>query len=94
LRLARARHLRPNGKAEGAQAIVAESRGSDAYLLSQVYAALGEHDEAFRLLLFFLRESPSLGYTNTDPKFDSLRADPRWKDVLRQLKMLDGSSSH
>jgi hypothetical protein len=62
--------------------------GSDPYSLAMVYAALGKKDEAFRLLLRAVEESPQLlGYVNTDPKFDSLRSDPRWKEVLRRLNL-------
>ena len=86
-RLATARIYARMGKREEARAIANSSKGSDPYSLAMVYAALGENDEAFRLLLRALEDSPSLGYANTDPKFDSLRSDPRWKEVLHRLRM-------
>jgi TolB-like protein/DNA-binding winged helix-turn-helix (wHTH) protein len=85
-RLATARIYARMGKRDDARAIVAGSKGTPPYDLAMVYAALGENDEAFGLLLSAL-EGPVLGYANTDPKFDSLRSDPRWKEVLRRLRM-------
>jgi tetratricopeptide (TPR) repeat protein len=93
--LARARVYARMGKLKDARVIVDASRGSDPYSLAMVYAALGKKDEVFRLLLRAVEESPQLlGYVNTDPKFDSLRSDPRWKEVLRRLNLpTDGDVS-
>jgi TolB-like protein/DNA-binding winged helix-turn-helix (wHTH) protein/Tfp pilus assembly protein PilF len=86
--LATARIYARMGKLKDARVIVDASRGSDPYSLAMVYAALGKKDEAFRLLLRAVEESPQLlGYVNTDPKFDSLRSDPRWKEVLHRLNL-------
>lgn len=85
--LATARIYARMGKREEARAIVDRSKGNDPYSLAMVYAALDDNDEAFRLLLRALEEFPILGYANTDPKFDRLRPDPRWKEVLRRLRM-------
>jgi TolB-like protein/Tfp pilus assembly protein PilF len=56
--------------------------------LAAVHAALGDNDEAFRLLMQALdaREHARLLFIKADPPFASLRSDPRWKDVLGRMK--------
>jgi TolB-like protein/DNA-binding winged helix-turn-helix (wHTH) protein/Tfp pilus assembly protein PilF len=49
------------------------------------YAALGDKDEAFRLLFGMLEERDSLNYVRTDPRLDSLHSDPRWQVLLRRM---------
>ena len=49
------------------------------------YAALGDNDEAFRLLFGMLEERDSLNYVKTDPRLDSLHSDPRWQVLLRRM---------
>jgi serine/threonine protein kinase/TolB-like protein/Flp pilus assembly protein TadD len=58
-----------------------------AYQIATVYAALGERESALR----WLKRAHSEGadwmvYLNVDPRFDGLRADPEFKDLLQQLK--------
>jgi len=55
--------------------------------LAGVYAALGEKDEAFRLLFRKLEARPVLNYTKTDPPFQSLHSDPRWPVLLRRMNL-------
>ena len=50
-----------------------------------VYAALGDNDEAFRSLSRMFEEREGLNYVKTDPRFDSLHADPRWQILLRRM---------
>ena len=50
-----------------------------------VYAALGDKDEAFRSLSRMFEEREGLNYVKTDPRFDSLHADPRWQVLLRRM---------
>jgi TolB-like protein len=51
-----------------------------------VYGALGEKDEAFRLLdQAYEEREPKLGVAKVDPVLDPLRDDPRFQDLLRRL---------
>ena len=51
-----------------------------------VWAALGNKDEAFRLLLNAVeKRAPLLIFTKVYPYFDSLHSDPRWKELLRPM---------
>jgi tetratricopeptide (TPR) repeat protein len=51
-----------------------------------VYGALGERDEAFRLLQRAYEERyPYLAVAKVDPRLDSLRDDPRFQDLLRRM---------
>jgi TolB-like protein/DNA-binding winged helix-turn-helix (wHTH) protein len=75
------------GKRKEAIGMLKGSRGSNPHVLAMAYTALGDHDEAFRLL-FRVIEDPSFNvYVKTDPRFDRLHSDPRWQEVLRRLKM-------
>ena len=75
------------GKRKEAIGILKGSRGSDPHVLAMAYTALGNHDEAFRLLFRVLEEPAFNVYLKTDPRFDRLHSDPRWQEVLRRLKM-------
>jgi hypothetical protein len=57
--------------------------------LATVHAALGDHDEAFRLLMKAIdaRDHSRLLFIKVDPPFASLRSDPRWRDVLDLMKL-------
>jgi TolB-like protein/DNA-binding winged helix-turn-helix (wHTH) protein/Tfp pilus assembly protein PilF len=55
--------------------------------LEQVYAALGDKDEAFRLLFRKPDERPILNYTKTDPPLAVLHSDPRWPKLLRLMNL-------
>ncbi len=86
--LQRARVYALMGDTKGAMAILDASRGSNPRLLATAYAALGDKDEAFRLLFLPLDERRGLDvYVKTDPPFDSLHSDPRWKEVLRSMNL-------
>ena len=53
------------------------------------YAALGENDEAFRLLMKKIDERtlPGLFFVKVDPVFDNLHSDPRWQELLRRMNL-------
>jgi TolB-like protein/DNA-binding winged helix-turn-helix (wHTH) protein len=73
------------GKRKEAIGMLKDSRGSNPHVLAMAYTALGDHDEAFRLL-FRVIEDPSFNvYVKTDPRFDRLHSDPRWQEVLGRM---------
>jgi len=53
------------------------------------YAALGDNDEAFRLLMKQIEEHalPGLFFIKVTPYFDSLHSDPRWRELLRRMNL-------
>ena len=64
------------------------------YHMGIAYAALGEVDEA----ITSLEEGPAvmdqyLFLTGVDPRLDSLRSEPRFKELLQQLGLEDESNS-
>ena len=55
-------------------------------LLPRLYAALGDKDEAFRILEKAVEERNSLLVAlKEDPPFENLHSDPRWKALLRRM---------
>jgi TolB-like protein/Tfp pilus assembly protein PilF len=58
-----------------------------AYWMAGIYCSLKDKEEAFQWLDRALEErSSQLAYVNVDPRFDSLRPDPRFHDLLRRMK--------
>lgn len=56
---------------------------------ADVYAALGDRDAAFAMLFKSLDERDNWPiFIKADPLFDSLHADPRWKELLRRMNLL------
>lgn len=56
--------------------------------LSLLYDALGMRDEAFVVLeQAFAEHAGDLGYMRTNPKFDNMRSDPRFLDLLRRMNL-------
>jgi tetratricopeptide (TPR) repeat protein len=57
------------------------------YWLALIHTGLGERDEAFRWLDLALEErSAQLAYVIVDPRWDHLRPDPRFQDLLERMK--------
>jgi TolB-like protein/Tfp pilus assembly protein PilF len=55
-------------------------------LAAAVYTALGDKDEAFRILAQAIEERNSfLTSLKEDPPFEGLHSDPRWKAMLRRM---------
>jgi len=55
--------------------------------MASAYAALGNKDEAFRLLTRNVEQHDSLSiYIKEDPPFRSLHSDGRWADLLHRMK--------
>jgi thioredoxin-like negative regulator of GroEL len=70
---------------EEVEAHAVESRP---YEIAAAHAALGDTDKAFRLLFQLIdRDDPGPNFAAVDPPFDSLHADPRWPELVRQLSM-------
>jgi hypothetical protein len=68
--------------------MVAQSRNRDQvfYSLAMVEVALGNHDAAFEWLnRAFEARSANLWLVNSEIKFDPIRSDPRFVDLLRRM---------
>ena len=58
----------------------------DPALISWIYIALGDKDQAFAWLEKARQErAGQISWLKVDAKFDPLRSDPRFTDLLRQL---------
>jgi TolB-like protein/DNA-binding winged helix-turn-helix (wHTH) protein len=82
------------GRPDEARALLARQQASKPALFASAtaYAALGDRDEAFRLLFKLSDERDSLNYVKTDPRLASIHSDPRWQVLLRRMNLLpDGS---
>jgi TolB-like protein len=56
------------------------------YQVARIYASLGEADEALRWLEIGYRERAAfMVLLKVDPRFDGLRSDPRFQDLLRRM---------
>jgi eukaryotic-like serine/threonine-protein kinase len=56
--------------------------------VARVYTALGEKEDALKWLRKAYDErSPQLSFLNVDPRWDPLRSDPRFQDLLRRMKL-------
>jgi len=59
-----------------------------AHPIAMVYAGLGEEDLVLEWLEKSLGErEPQMVYLNVDPKFDSLRSNPRFKALLKKMNL-------
>jgi len=60
----------------------------DGWFLAEIYAALGEKDEAFRWLEAAFKERHSfLPWLRINPPYAPLRSDPRFQDIVRRMKL-------
>ena len=91
LALLAASYARAGRKAE-AQSILAELNQQrklkyvDGYRLAEIYAALGDKEQALGLLEDAYKERSSLLiWLKLEPKFDSVRSDPRYTDLLHRI---------
>jgi serine/threonine-protein kinase len=80
------------GKKAEARAVLAELEKLSKHhhvspcLMAFIHIGLGQKDEAFRWLARAYQErSAWLVYARVDPKYDDLRSDPRFADLLRRL---------
>jgi hypothetical protein len=57
-----------------------------AYHIAVFYVDLGDNDEAFRWLATAYRQrSGEICLLGADPRFDQLRSDPRFKELMEKL---------
>ena len=78
------------GEREKGQAILKSLQTSKEYKspgeLAQIYAALGDWEEAFASLeKAYAGHDLQLQYLGVDPAFDSIRSDPRFTDLIRRV---------
>jgi TolB-like protein/DNA-binding winged helix-turn-helix (wHTH) protein/Tfp pilus assembly protein PilF len=57
------------------------------YIIAAVYAALGDKDEAFRILEKAVEEHQLITPLKVEPPLESLHSDPRWKALLRRMNL-------
>src|SRR5947208_12510731 len=58
----------------------------DPYFLAEIYVALGERDRALQALeTAYNQRSSWMVWLKVEPKFDQLRGDPRFKDLVRRV---------
>jgi TolB-like protein/Tfp pilus assembly protein PilF len=68
----------------------AKQRYVPSYQVALVYAGLGDEGKAFEFLeKAFDERSTLLTYLKMDPRFDSLRTDPRFHAMMRRLNFLE-----
>ncbi len=53
--------------------------------VADIYIGLGEIDEAFQWLEKAREEQSVWLYLRIDPRYDPLRSDPRFQDLLRRM---------
>ncbi|MBE3045949.1 protein kinase [Candidatus Bathyarchaeota archaeon] len=60
----------------------------DGWFLGEIYAALGEKDEAFRWLEAAVKERMTfIPWIRENPAFAPLRTDPRFQDLVRRMRL-------
>jgi len=60
------------------------------YSLAAIHVALGEREPAFERLEQALRDRDrAMAWIKVAPRLDPLRADPRFTDILRRMKLVD-----
>jgi hypothetical protein len=65
---------------------MADRRFVSSYDLALVQVGLGDNVKAFELLTAAVQErSPRVVFLGVEPRFDGLRADPRFRELLRSV---------
>ena len=65
-----------------------EGAGGNPYRIAVLYAMLGETDKAFHWLEeAYASRHPFLNQLKVEPRFDPIRSDPRYDDLLRRLNL-------
>jgi Tfp pilus assembly protein PilF len=83
------------GQREEAQKILNElteqskQRYVSPFSFALIYMGLGDNDRAFEWLNKTFDENPyRISFIKVNPRFDSLRSDPRFTDLLRRMKLV------
>src|SRR5205814_1363569 len=81
-----------SGKRDEALAILNKLKTSKEYVsptgLALLYAGLGDKEAAFQWLeRAYAAHDSQLQYLKVDPRYDSLRSDPKFADLLRRMKL-------
>jgi TolB-like protein/thioredoxin-like negative regulator of GroEL len=85
LQLAMARVYALMGRQREARQMISGAKAQP-YAFARFYAALGDKDEAFRILEKAVEERNSLLVAlKEDPPYENLHSDPRWKILLRRM---------
>ena len=67
---------------------LAKRRHVSPYEFALIYIGLGDKDQAFAWLEKTYEERPDILWDiKVGPRFDSLRSDPRFADLLRRMKL-------
>jgi hypothetical protein len=79
-----------SGKRDDALAILNKLKATKEYVppaeLAILYAGLGDKEGAFQTLeRAYAAHDPVMQYLKAGPQYDSLRADPRFQDLLRRV---------
>jgi serine/threonine protein kinase/tetratricopeptide (TPR) repeat protein len=84
--------LARSGKHSEARALLEEALNSareqyvSGYTIALVYNGLGEHDQAIAWLeKGYQNREPRMTFLKVEPKWNNLRADPRFQDLLRRV---------
>ncbi len=72
------------GREREARQMVSGVEG-DSIGIAAVYVALGDKDEAFRILGKAVEEHQNLAALKEEPALENLHSDPRWKALLRRM---------
>ena len=60
------------------------------YHIALIYKGLGQHDEALAWLeRAYAQRSPAMVFLKVEPKWNDLRSDPHFKDLLRRVGLAD-----
>ena len=81
-----------SGKRSEAQAILEKLKTTKEYVspaeLAVLYAALGDKEGALASLeRAYAAHDPQMIFLKVDPHYDSLRSDPRFQNIMRQLRL-------
>jgi TolB-like protein/DNA-binding winged helix-turn-helix (wHTH) protein/Flp pilus assembly protein TadD len=74
------------GKREEAKKMVRGLKDNP-YIIASVHAALGDRDEAFRILEKAVAENQLMTPVKVEPPLESLHSDPRWKALLDRMNL-------
>jgi tetratricopeptide (TPR) repeat protein len=74
------------GKHQKARQMISRLKANP-YIIAAVYEALGEKDEAFRILEKAVDEHQVLTPLKVEPQFERLHSDPRWNTLLRRMNL-------